>query len=141
MHLSMMNRIRNNHIRITIIGLALVCGFFFSGLGFCLNHGYFCKELEQHLITTGVDRFHSHDHHKHSHNECSDHSESRKHIHRKGEPALSEKEQQIQNKMPAVTSIESAGGIDTLVTAPCNDSAGAFSYSTLFSIRSVVMLA
>ncbi|MBD3179387.1 MAG: hypothetical protein GF417_07140 [Candidatus Latescibacteria bacterium] len=136
----MMNRIRNSRISATMMGLALLAGFYLSGLGYCLNHGYFCGGSEGHPFISVTDKVYTHNHHKHSPDECSHHPEDPQHIHRKGVLALSGRQQDGADWAPAVQPGKARAGINPVSEDLREDPFARYYYSILFSIRSVVIL-
>jgi len=144
----MMSRIRNNRHRGTVVFLVLAAGLFFSGLGFCLNHGHFCRDLFQHSGINEVPEYHCHpisaecSEHEGSDHHCrSDHHpEYQRHIHRKGEQALAGRQRTEQKPDAGVRPLISCLSVVLSNGSPAALPDGSFSYSTLFTIRSVVML-
>lgn len=144
----MMSRIRNNRHRGTVVALVLAAGLFFSGLGFCLNHGHFCRDLFQHSGINEVPEYHCHStltecsRQEDSNHRCRSehHPEYQRHIHRKGEQALAGRQRTEQKPDAGVRPLISHSAAVILTGSPAALPDGSFPYSTLFSIRSVVML-
>ncbi|SRR6056297_279951 len=144
----MMNIIRNNRFSSTLVVLALAAGLFFSGLGFCLNHGHFCRDLFQHSGINEVPEYHCHPAATESsvyegsglRFQTGHHPEDQHHIHRKGGQALAGRKRTEQKADLSVHPVISNPAAVLSNGSPVAVPDASFSYSTLLSIRSVVMI-
>jgi len=124
-----------------MVGLALVAGFYFSGLGFCLNHGYFCEGIGQYSVCDDNGRCQYHLRSCSLDQTDSHHPEDRRHLHRKGDPALAGRQAKVQERAPAPRTVGVKVQLAALSIGFRERRFIGFPASTLFSIRTVVILA